>query len=74
MSLLLLEPELPVTEDLVDHLLREDSHAVDGRGRLGFQAVESRIRLRGPRCGRLLRPRHGHQHRNQDENGTAPAC
>ena len=45
--LLLLKAELTVAEDLIDHLLRERRHAVDGAGHLALQTIDARIDLHG---------------------------
>ena len=49
MRLLLLEAELAVAEDLIDHLLRERRHAVDVGRRLGLEPIDARVDLRGRR-------------------------
>jgi hypothetical protein len=78
----LLEAQLAVAEDLVDHLLREDAHALDVGERLRLQLRDTRIvgdetRLRGcgrTGLGRLLsrgaRGRDGNEQRERDDGQT----
>jgi hypothetical protein len=72
--LLLLEAELTVAEDLIDHLLRERRHAVDGACHLGLQPIDTRVELHSRRRLRpVLRQRrrnHRPDHCENRHNGT----
>ena len=69
MRLLLLEAELTVAEDLIDHLLRERRHAVDGARHLALQPIDARIDLRGRRgLRRLLRQRRRDDRTDHHQN------
>ncbi len=74
MRFLLLEAQLTVAEDLIDHLLREHRHAVHCRRGFGLEPIDARIGLRGRRRRRGLRTGRGDQHRDDKKNHTASGC
>ena len=71
--LLLLEAELTVAEDLIDHLLRERRHAVDGACHLALQTIDAWIDLHGRgRLRRLLRQRRRDDRTDHNQNRQNP--